>query len=197
MGPIVERMAGAAARESQLGGRGEQLVADGDDGGRLDRLFEALAPDLAPPGDRGVHRTGMMIEPLADRAPRRVDEFFPQRGVDLDLLAHVLSHPPLGPVLLGVAAVLAQARPAVRHRAVRAGGWLIDPAFGDSLERSKGREFDRLFLQGMIGHHRGAVTASEKELADGQSPEAKTLAEEIIAAQKAEITEMETILSSV
>lgn len=88
----------------------------------------------------------MMTEPLADRAPRRVDEFFPQRGVDLELLAHVLSHPPLGPVLLGVAAVLAQARPAVRHRTVRAGGWLIDPAFGDSLEWfvSAGRAVDDL-----------------------------------------------------
>lgn len=75
-------------------------------------------------------------------------------------------------------------------------GMLSNAQLGE-LERSKGREFDRLFLQGMIGHHRGAVTASEKELADGQSPEAKTLAEEIIAAQKAEITEMETILASV
>jgi len=45
-------MTDAAAGESQLGGCGEQLVADGNDGGGLDRFFEALAPGLAPPGDK-------------------------------------------------------------------------------------------------------------------------------------------------
>lgn len=50
--PIVERMTDAAAGESQLGSWGEQLVADGHDGGGLDRFFQALAPGLAPPGDK-------------------------------------------------------------------------------------------------------------------------------------------------
>ena len=67
----------------------------------------------------------------------------------------------------------------------------------DRLKSVRGQEFDRLFLQGMTGHHRGAITASEKELAEGQSPEAKKLAGEIIAAQRAEIGEMETLLAAV
>lgn len=66
-----------------------------------------------------------------------------------------------------------------------------------ALKSAKGQAFDRLFLQGMIAHHRGAVTSSEKELSEGQSAEAKKLAESIIAAQKAEIAEMEALLATV
>lgn len=63
------------------------------------------------------------------------------------------------------------------------------------LRGAEGAEFDRLFLEGMIGHHRGAVTTSQAELAEGQAPEAKELAQAIIDAQEAEIAEMEQILT--
>ena len=66
----------------------------------------------------------------------------------------------------------------------------------DRLEAAKGEEFDRLFLEGMIEHHRGAITASEKEEVEGRSPEAKALAGEIITAQRAEIAEMEQLLAA-
>ena len=66
----------------------------------------------------------------------------------------------------------------------------------DKLRAAKGQEFDRLFLQGMIAHHQGAIVASEKEQAEGQSPEAKALAGEIIKMQRAEIAEMEPLLAA-
>lgn len=75
-------------------------------------------------------------------------------------------------------------------------GMLIDDELG-RLRDAKGQAFDRLFLQGMIGHHRGAIMASEEELAKGVSPKAKALAGEIIKAQRAEIAEMEGLLTSV
>lgn len=65
------------------------------------------------------------------------------------------------------------------------------------LRAAKGQEFDRMFLQGMISHHRGAITAAEMEQAQGQAPNAKALAGEIIKAQRAEIAEMEKLLTSV
>ncbi|MCA1674481.1 MAG: DUF305 domain-containing protein [Actinobacteria bacterium] len=74
-------------------------------------------------------------------------------------------------------------------------GMLTDDDLG-RLKAAKGQEFDRLFLQGMIGHHRGAITSSEEQLAKGESPEAKALADEIINAQRAEIAEMEKLLVS-
>ncbi|MGH9186121.1 MAG: hypothetical protein ACRD0U_09955 [Acidimicrobiales bacterium] len=52
MAPIVERMTGTAAGESQLGGCCERLVGDGNDGGGLDRFLKALALGLAPSGDK-------------------------------------------------------------------------------------------------------------------------------------------------
>ena len=66
----------------------------------------------------------------------------------------------------------------------------------DRLKAANGQDFDRMFLQGMIGHHRGAITAAQKEQAEGRAPEAKALAEEIVKAQQAEIAEMEKLLTS-
>lgn len=75
-------------------------------------------------------------------------------------------------------------------------GMLMDDELA-RLRDAKGQDFDRLFLQGMIEHHRGAITASEEEQAQGVSPEAKALAGEIIKAQRAELAEMERLLASV
>ena len=64
-----------------------------------------------------------------------------------------------------------------------------------ALESASGAEFDRMFLEMMITHHRGAVDMAEAELADGSYPDAVQLAREIVDAQTAEIAEMETLLS--
>ena len=53
----------------------------------------------------------------------------------------------------------------------------------------------KLFLTGMIEHHRGAVAMAQQEVADGQNPEATTLARAIAASQQAEIEEMTTLLA--
>lgn len=62
------------------------------------------------------------------------------------------------------------------------------------LAQARGAAFDRMFLQMMIEHHKGAVQMARTELASGQNPEAKALAQEIIDAQQAEISEMESLL---
>ncbi len=54
--------------------------------------------------------------------------------------------------------------------------------------------FDRLFLQMMIVHHQGAVTMSQTELAQGTNSTTRNLAQQIISAQQAEISEMQTLL---
>lgn len=64
-----------------------------------------------------------------------------------------------------------------------------------ALESASGAEFDRMFLEMMITHHRGAVDMAEAELADGSYDDAVQLAREIVDAQTAEIAEMETLLS--
>ena len=47
------------------------------------------------------------------------------------------------------------------------------------------------FVLGMLAHHRGAVEMAQVVIAHGTDPEVRALAEEIVAAQEAEIAWME------
>lgn len=58
-----------------------------------------------------------------------------------------------------------------------------------------GAEFDRMFLDMMIEHHRGAVEMAKTEQRQGLDPHAKALAVTIEQAQAAEIAEMEKLLA--
>ena len=55
-------------------------------------------------------------------------------------------------------------------------------------------EFDRQWLALMIQHHRGAVEMAQKHLTAGTDPEARKLAQDVIAHQQKEISEMESLL---
>jgi len=67
----------------------------------------------------------------------------------------------------------------------------------DALRKAKGAEFDRLFLQGMIQHHKGALEMV-KELFDtsgaGQDAQIFNFATDVDSGQRAEIRIMETML---
>ncbi|WP_410567458.1 DUF305 domain-containing protein [Amycolatopsis sp. cmx-4-61] len=63
------------------------------------------------------------------------------------------------------------------------------------LEAAKGAEFDKMWLDMMIKHHQGAVDMAETELSKGSNADAKALAQKIVDAQQAEITEMQGLLS--
>jgi uncharacterized protein (DUF305 family) len=51
-------------------------------------------------------------------------------------------------------------------------------------------QFDLRFLNAMIPHHEGAVVMAQDALSKSKRPEIQTLAQEIIASQKAEIEQM-------
>ena len=61
----------------------------------------------------------------------------------------------------------------------------------DSLGATTGGEFDQMWLEMMIAHHEGAISQSETVKAEGSNADVLALADQIIAAQQAEITEME------
>lgn len=80
------------------------------------------------------------------------------------------------------------------HGGMDMGGMSQSEVMGE-LGGLEGAEFDRMFLERMVEHHRGAIVMSEQEKADGASPDALALAGTIIDAQTAEITEMQNLLA--
>ena len=71
---------------------------------------------------------------------------------------------------------------------------MVDDATMAKLQSLKGAEFDTLWLQSMIGHHQGAVTMANTEIAKGQSVDMITMAKNIVTAQQAEIDQMKQML---
>ncbi|MFW2236975.1 DUF305 domain-containing protein [Rhodococcus opacus] len=64
----------------------------------------------------------------------------------------------------------------------------------DALMALSGTEFDRQWLTMMIEHHEGAIDMANTELADGESPEARQMATDIVTAQQKEIADMQAAL---
>lgn len=65
-----------------------------------------------------------------------------------------------------------------------------------ALRDATGPAASRLFLTQMIQHHQGAITMSQKEIGQGQSPATIALAKSIAESQQKEINEMNNILAS-
>ena len=67
----------------------------------------------------------------------------------------------------------------------------------DQLDAASGKDFDRMFLQMMTAHHRGAIELARTEQANGSNPQAIALAKSIETSQGAEVAEMGQMLQSV
>ena len=63
------------------------------------------------------------------------------------------------------------------------------------LEEATGADASRLFLEGMVKHHEGAVEMAETEIFDGENSDAIKLAETIVTSQEQEITVMKDLLT--
>ena len=66
----------------------------------------------------------------------------------------------------------------------------------DELASMTGAEFDQMWLEMMIAHHQGAISQSETVKSGGSNADVLLLADQIITAQQAEITEMQALLQS-
>ncbi len=71
-------------------------------------------------------------------------------------------------------------------------GMLSDDEINE-LKSARGAEFDRLFLEGMIKHHEGAIEMA-RTVTDSKNEKVSSLARAIIDAQRAEILEMKELL---
>lgn len=70
----------------------------------------------------------------------------------------------------------------------------VDDATVARLGSLSGPEFDRLWLQSMIGQNRGAIEIANAEIADGVNVDAVSIARTIVAGQQAQIGKMTQIL---
>ena len=89
----------------------------------------------------------------------------------------------------------ASSMPGMDHGSMGSMPGMMSDADMQKLEQAKGAEFDKMWLDMMIKHHQGAVEMAKTELTKGSNADAKTLAQKIIDAQQAEITEMQGLLS--
>jgi uncharacterized protein (DUF305 family) len=71
---------------------------------------------------------------------------------------------------------------------------MVDAATMTKLQSLNGADFDKLWLESMIGHHQGAIEMAKAEIANGDNVDAKALANKIVAAQEAEIGQMKQML---
>jgi uncharacterized protein (DUF305 family) len=78
------------------------------------------------------------------------------------------------------------------HGATMAG--MVDAATIAKLDSLNGAEFDKLWLESMISHHQGAIEMAKAEIANGDNVDAKSLAQNIVTTQEAEIGQMKQML---
>lgn len=64
----------------------------------------------------------------------------------------------------------------------------------DQLKAARGTEFDRLFLEGMIAHHEGAIEMAQGIL-DSKNPKVRDFANNVIKVQAKEIARMKDLLT--
>lgn len=74
---------------------------------------------------------------------------------------------------------------------------MVDDATMARLQSLNGAEFDKLWLQSMTGHHKGAIEMARTELAGGANADAKRIAQGIADTQQAEIDQMNRMLGGI
>ncbi|MBK3629730.1 DUF305 domain-containing protein [Streptomyces sp. MBT49] len=88
----------------------------------------------------------------------------------------------------------AESMPGMDHSTGSGMPGMMDASGMDALEKASGAEFDSMFLTMMIEHHKGAVEMATTEKNKGAYRAATSMADAIITAQTAEITEMTKLL---
>ena len=72
-------------------------------------------------------------------------------------------------------------------------GGMLDDAELSQLTSATGRTFNKLWLEGMIGHHDGAIHMTTM-IADASNPDIKAFGENVVKDQSAQIEQMKAML---
>lgn len=74
-------------------------------------------------------------------------------------------------------------------------GGMLSQEQMSALENAQGAEFDKLYLEGMIAHHEGAIEMASM-IIDSNNSEAQELGDAIITSQAEEIAQMKKMLEN-
>ncbi len=77
---------------------------------------------------------------------------------------------------------------------------MLSPNQMIALENARGAEFDRLFLEGMIIHHQGALDMVDDLIArpgSAEDPQLSDFLSHVVSDQSAEILRMQSLLSEI
>lgn len=84
----------------------------------------------------------------------------------------------------------------ISHGSMDHGGGMMTEEELAALNAATGEEAMHLFLEGMIVHHEGAVEMARSALEHGENTAVRSLAQQIVDGQNAEVTVMRDILAS-
>ena len=157
-----------------------------------------------------AHMEGMMNE--ADSKFSATDLMFArmmishhQQAVDMGTLAETRSQNP------EVKELARKIKAAQTPDIIEMKSWLPDPSMTMGMDHGMnmagmltdsemlklanafGAEFDKLYLNGMIGHHKGAITMAQM-ISDSKNLAVKTFGEKVVTDQSAEITIMQQLI---
>ncbi|WP_051772008.1 DUF305 domain-containing protein [Lentzea albidocapillata] len=88
----------------------------------------------------------------------------------------------------------ASSMPGMDHGSMGSGNGMMTAEEMAKLGQAAGAEFDRMWTEMMIKHHEGAIAMAKIHIEKGSNADSKKLAQDIITAQQAEITEMQGLL---
>lgn len=74
------------------------------------------------------------------------------------------------------------------------GDGMMSAADMEQLKGMKGTAFDKAFAEMMIEHHNGAISMARDEQKNGENPDAKKMAGDIVEGQSAEVEQLRDIL---
>lgn len=76
-------------------------------------------------------------------------------------------------------------------------GGMMTPEEMREMRDAEPKKAQRMFLKGMIEHHKGAIRMAETEITDGKDPKTIALARSIVTSQQEEISTMQGILDRI
>lgn len=170
-------------------------------------LIAAILSACGTPSDRGQTGSGLSVVHNADDVAF-AQNMIPHHQQAVDMAAMVPTHT-ANPTMHVIATnIAADQRAEIKALNQLLTGWgdpgapgmggmagMVDRGTMNKLSSLDGPDFDHLWLTAMVGHHRGAVTMAQAELAHGENADAIHLARLIITAQQREIAYLTHLLS--